>query len=92
VNVKDASVGAPGVKVDMIVNGRPVSETTSATGSFVLCFDRESLGASISMKGTRGDMETQRVEHILSRRVTLFRLQLAPKPPSPRDTIPRNPH
>jgi hypothetical protein len=92
VNVKDAAVGAPGVTVNYTLNGVPFSETTNATGSFVLCFERDVLGASIEMSGTRGDMRTQTLSHTLNKRVTLFRLQLAPKPASPRDTISRNPH
>ena len=92
VNVKDAAVAAPGVKVDITIRDRQFSETTSASGSFVLCFDREALGAPVSMMGTRGTMQTQRIEHVLNKRVTLFRLQLANKQPSPRDTVPRHPH
>ena len=92
INVKDASVGAPGVKLDVTVNGKAFSETTGATGSVALCFDRNALDAPVSVVGTRGDMQTQRIEHVINRRVTLFRLQLAPKPPSARDTVPRDPH
>ena len=91
VNVKDAAVGAPGVKVGIATNGRQITETTPANGSFVLCFDRDALGSPITLVGTRGDLQTQRVEHTLNRRVTLFRLQLAPKASLPRDTVRRNP-
>jgi hypothetical protein len=86
VNVKDAAVGAPNVSVDIAVNGRHTKETTSANGSFVLCFDGEAFGSTIELTGTRGDMRTQTITHTLTRRVTLFRLQLAKQPPLPRDT------
>lgn len=85
INVKDAAVGAPGVKVDFTINGRSLFETTRTHGNIVLCFDRSALGAGIEMVGTRGDQSTQRISHTINRRVTLFRLQLAPKPPSDRD-------
>jgi hypothetical protein len=89
VNVKDASVAAPGVKVDFTVarHGAPLafSETTKSMGNIVLCFDRDAIGATIQMVGTRGDMRTQTVTHILNRRVTLFRLQLAKA--APVDTV-----
>jgi hypothetical protein len=91
VNVKDAAVGAPNVKVDITINGSTFSDTTNATGSFVLCFDRDVLGATITMFGTRGEMRTQTLSHALNKRITLFRLQLAPKPPLPRDTVSRDP-
>ncbi len=95
VNVKDAAVGAPGVKVDLALNGGDqISETTRDRGNLVFCFDRNALGATVRLSGARGDMQTQTITHVLNRRVTLFRLQLAPKPPGglPRDTIPRDPH
>lgn len=92
INVKDAAVGAPGVKVDVTFADKVISETTGSKGSLVLCFDRNSLNAPISVVGSRGDMQTQRIDHVINRRVMLFRLQLAPKPPSARDTVPRDPH
>jgi hypothetical protein len=85
VNVKDAAVGAPGVKVDVTFNGASFSETTNASGSFVLCLDRDALGAQVAMVGARGDMRTQTLTHTLSKRVTLFRLQLAKA--APVDTV-----
>jgi hypothetical protein len=82
VNVKDAAVGAGGVKVDFDINGTKVSETTHSYGNIVLCLDRGALGATIRMTGTRADMTTQTITHTINRRVTLFRLQLAkPSPP-----------
>jgi hypothetical protein len=92
VNVKDAAVGAPGVKVDVTYADKVISEKTGSKGSLVLCFDRNALNAPISVVGSRGDMQTQRIDHVINRRVMLFRLQLAPKPPSARDTVSRNPH
>ena len=93
VNVKDAAVGAPGVKIDMTINGGDlISETTKSYGNVVFCFDRSALGATVRLVGKRGDMQTQTITHSLTRRVTLFRLQLAPKPPgSGGDSIPRDP-
>jgi hypothetical protein len=92
INVNDASVGAPGVKVDFTVNGQPFSETTQSQGNIVLCFDRSALGGTIQLSGTRGDMRTQTIIHTINRRVTLFRLQLAKAPPSPRPSIRRDPN
>jgi hypothetical protein len=89
VNVKDASEGAPGVKVDFTVakHAAPLSlsQTTGPQGNIVLCFDRDAIGATIQMSGSRGDMRTQTITHILNRRVTLFRLQLAKAAPG--DTV-----
>jgi hypothetical protein len=83
VNVKDAAVAAPGVKVDIDINGRKLTETTRQRGNIVLCFDRAALGATIQLVGTRDDMRTQTIVHTISRRVTLFRLQLAKVAPPP---------
>jgi hypothetical protein len=91
INVKDASVGAPGVKVDFSVNGQAFSETTKSQGNIVLCFDRSALGATVQLVGARGDMRTQTIVHTINRRVTLFRLQLAKAPPSPGDAVARDP-
>jgi hypothetical protein len=83
VNVRDAAVGAGGVKVDFDLNGAKLSETTRSYGNIVLCFDRSALGATITMTGRRGDMTTQTIAHTINRRVTLFRLQLAKRSPLP---------
>ncbi len=83
VHVKDAAVGAPGVKVDIDVNGRKLTETTRQNGNIVLCFDRNALGATIQLVGARDDMRSQTITHVLNRRVTLFRLQLAKLAPPP---------
>jgi hypothetical protein len=83
INVKDAALGAPGVRVDIDVNGRKLSETTRQQGNIVLCFDRAALGATIRLVGTRDDMRTQTIVHTITRRVTLFRLQLAKAAPPP---------
>lgn len=91
VNVKDAAVGAPDVKVELTLDDKTVTETTRRSGSLVFCFDRNALNALVKVSGSRGDMRTQTIEHRLTRRVTLFRLQLAPKQ-SARDAIPRDPH
>jgi hypothetical protein len=91
VNVKDAAVAAGGVKVELNINNTTITETTAGHGTIVFCFDRNALGVPLTVVGERGDMRTQTIAHVLNRRVTLFRLQLAPKPPLPRDTIPRDP-
>jgi hypothetical protein len=89
VNVKDASVGASDAKVTLSIakHGPPLalSETTGPKGNIVLCFDRDAIGATIRMSGARADMRTQTITHILNRRVTIFRLQLAKAAPA--DTI-----
>ena len=82
IHVKDAAVAAPGVKVDIDISGRKLTETTRDGGNIVLCFDRAALGATIQLVGARDDMRTQTIVHTISRRVTLFRLQLAKTAPN----------
>ena len=91
VNVKDAAVGAPDVRVELALDDKTVVEFTRQSGSLVFCFDRNALNGLVRVSGTRGDMQTQTIEHRLTRRVTLFRLQLAPKE-SARDAVPRDPY
>jgi hypothetical protein len=86
--VRGPNGGESGVTLDFTVTDpegkaedRKLTERTGPNGTMLLCVRRDDLGSAFTVRGRKGDRETNIITAILRDRITAFRLTLLPAPP-----------